>query len=56
MLNQILQVQAIADKNTDFQAWLDANPRILFQFAFYLVYNLPAPRYSYYEAASYQAT
>ena len=53
MLNQLLYEAASNYNNADFQTWLTENPKILFQFAFYLVYTLPSPRYSYYEATSF---
>jgi hypothetical protein len=48
MLNKIMQNIALLYGNFDFIAWLGENPDILFQYAFYLVYTLPATRYTYY--------
>ena len=56
MLSQLLYEAATNASNTDFETWLTENPNILFQFADYLVYTLTSPRYSYYEANSYQVT
>jgi hypothetical protein len=39
--------------NTDFNNYIIANPNILEYFADFLMYTLPAPRYSYYSSKNY---
>lgn len=40
--------------NTDFINYIADNPNLLFQIADLLMYNLPTPRYSYYEHKNFE--
>ena len=40
--------------NTNFNTYVTTNTQLLYYFADFLMYNLPSPRYKYYESSNFE--
>ena len=43
------------NNNANFNTYVQTNTQLLYYFADFLMYNLPSPRYKYYESSNFEA-